>query len=311
MLREFLPRDAARLIAYYREEFAEERYLETDLDKMADLLRRSFGVGPRLVLRFARWFGRPIVRFFAVEEDGAMVGTAFLSYLSRAGFVALVQVVPEYRRRGIATQLMGACDRALRAAHREYAVLDVLEDNTAGRGLYTKLGFRTLEVREVLTRETQENPAPEHDGSGLRPLDRADASELVSLATGGLAPEQARILPPESKQFFIRPMVAQALASETMAWVAVADGRPAGFIRATVSHIMAAAHITAPLLSPSLSPGLARSLLKEAVAWDVERHARRVLCEIPVGDERARALLVESGFRPAYRLLTLYRPLGN
>lgn len=311
MLREFQPRDAAVLVAHYREEFPEERYLETDLDQMGELLRRSFGRGPRLLLRTARLFGRPVIRFFVVEENGGMVGTALLSYLTRAGFVALVQVIPEYRRRGLATQLLKACQEALRTAHRSYAVLEVLEENEIARKLYAKLGFQLLETREVLCRETAANPPVPSSGAGLRPLSRDDGPRLASMASEALSTQHALVLPPEPKQFFVRPMVAQALASETLAWVADHAGRPAGFIRATASHIMAAAHITAPLFAPSLSPEAAHSLLQEAVSWNLEHQPRRILCEIPVADDRARTLLTGMGFQPAYRLLTLYRPVAT
>jgi ribosomal protein S18 acetylase RimI-like enzyme len=310
MLREFRPRDADALLANYREEFPEDQYLETNLEEMGRLLRRSFGPGPRFLLRMARAFGRPILRFFVVEEDGGMVGTAFLSYLSHAGYVALVQVLPTYRRRGIATQLLEACTNALRAARREYVVLEVLESNTAARSLYARLGFRELESREVLSRETTGNSTPHPVTQGLRPLDRNDGAALAAIAASRLSPEHTRVLPPEPKQFYVRPMVAQALASDTMAWVAIENGKPVGFVRATVSRIMGAAHMTAPLVSPSLSPERARSLVDQAIVWDEERQPRRILCEIPMTDDGARALLVAAGFRPAYKILTLYRAVA-
>jgi ribosomal protein S18 acetylase RimI-like enzyme len=311
MLREFQPRDAAPLIAHYRDEFPEERYLGTNLEEMGALLRRSFGPGPRLLLRTARLFGRPIVRFFVVEENGGMVGTAFLSYLARAGFVALVQVLPEYRRRGVATQLLRACQDALRSARREYVVLDVVEGNIAAQALHDKLGFQLLELRDVLSRETEGNPRPSGSGAGLRPLGRTDGDALAALASTEQSPERARVLPPDPKEFFLRPAVSQALASESEAWVALDADRPAGFIRATVSHIMAAAHITAPLISPVLTPERSRALVDQAVAWNLERGPRRILCEISMTDDRARALLAASGFRPAYRVRTLYRPVSS
>lgn len=79
--------------------------------------------------------------FGRLKRDGKTVaitrGTITDSYL---GYSA-VEVAPEYRRQGLATEL-GAAMLAWGKAHGAHtAYLQVIESNAAGIGLYHKLGF--------------------------------------------------------------------------------------------------------------------------------------------------------------------------
>ncbi len=65
----------------------------------------------------------------------------------RRGHVISLAVLPEYRRRGIATRLMEAALRSLRDEYGAREVyLEVRVSNTPAINLYRKLGFRIIHV---------------------------------------------------------------------------------------------------------------------------------------------------------------------
>lgn len=313
MIREFRAQDVDAFLAIYPENFPEEKYLGTDLAGMGRVLRRTFSAYPRFFLRVSRLFGRPIVRFFVEERDGRLVGTALLSFPQRAGFISLVQVDARYRHQGIADRLMAACLQATRSARRAYSALDVIETNDPARRLYEKLEYRLLRRQVVLLRETSKGTSPSSArmAKGLRPFQPSDGDALAELARQGMSPEELEVLPPLPRHYRAVPLVSQALDSESAAWVIDSGQGPVGFVRATVSRIMTSAHLTSPLIAPGVTSEDARALVDTAVQWNVRNGAQRINTEIPEAASSAREALASAGFQEAYRLLTLYRPVGR
>jgi ribosomal-protein-alanine N-acetyltransferase len=68
-------------------------------------------------------------------------------HITRKGHVVSIAVLPEYRRRGIASALMGKALEALKDYHVSETYLEVRVSNSAAISLYKKFGFST--VREV------------------------------------------------------------------------------------------------------------------------------------------------------------------
>ncbi len=77
---------------------------------------------------------------FVDEQDGRVVATgSAISYDTRIGWIGMVLVHPEYRRRGIASAIMNRCIDALRGRGIQSIKLDATDQ---GRPVYAKLGFR-------------------------------------------------------------------------------------------------------------------------------------------------------------------------
>ncbi len=73
------------------------------------------------------------------DETGRLVATAAtLPYDGGFGWISMVLVTAAFRRRGLATRLLGRCIEMLRAAGR----VAVLDATPAGREVYRPLGFR-------------------------------------------------------------------------------------------------------------------------------------------------------------------------
>ena len=88
--------------------------------------------------------------------DGTrLVGTVLGTHDTRKGWINRLAVVPEYRRRGIATRLVRACERALRDRGLEIFAALVDGDNGASQAVFTRLGYETADIR-YFRRKTRE-----------------------------------------------------------------------------------------------------------------------------------------------------------
>ncbi len=96
---------------------------------------------------FLQMIEREDNEYFVAEEDGHLLGGCGLLLIAGEGNITNVAVVPEARRRGVAsgllTYLMAEGDRAGLTAY----TLEVRVSNAAAIGLYEKLGFVSEGIR--------------------------------------------------------------------------------------------------------------------------------------------------------------------
>jgi len=308
MLREFRRSDARAFFDLLRRHFPEEdELLRYRPDAFDEVVRRVFRPDVRLVLRLLNALRHPIIDFFVIEEDGRVAATAILTFTERAGYVSTVMVDTPFRRRGYAKRLLAACAAATRRAGRPYLVLDVLTTNEGALALYRSLGY--AHVREVayLVADLPAAPAPAVPCRSVRPMRRRDASALEAIAVGALPAPVARVLPVERKAFFVPPLVAMGLVSETQAWVIDRGHGAEGFLRATVSGATDSGHFSQPLLAPSVPADLAAELVATGVAWLRSNGKGRVVVEVPGHNTAGREALEGGGFHEAFALETLAR----
>ena len=105
----------------------------------------------------ARDFGKA---FWVALVDGRVVGYVMcrverifskldMLRVRKAGHIVSVAVLPNYRRLGIATQLMNNVLRELADTYNcDEAYLEVRVSNTQAINLYRKLGFRTVSIQK-------------------------------------------------------------------------------------------------------------------------------------------------------------------
>ncbi len=79
------------------------------------------------------------IGFIATDNDPALPDTH--------GFIIQVGVIPEWRRRGIASMLTTRCLEALHADGKYGVILHVNQNNPGAIGLYERLGFKTVRTR--------------------------------------------------------------------------------------------------------------------------------------------------------------------
>ncbi|PPK70166.1 GNAT family N-acetyltransferase [Actinokineospora auranticolor] len=85
--------------------------------------------------------GGPLLGYATVHRDGRVVGTARGCLVGAWLYVALLEVLPEYRRQGIATHLLDGLDTWAAARGATSRVLQVALVNEVARGIYADLGY--------------------------------------------------------------------------------------------------------------------------------------------------------------------------
>ena len=97
--------------------------------------------------------------YLVAWEDGEPVGHAHLA-LTDPPELQDVSVRPEYRRRGVATTLAGAAERAVVARGADRLRLSVSVDNDAALALYRGLGYGDVGIPpDVCTAPSRSAPA--------------------------------------------------------------------------------------------------------------------------------------------------------
>lgn len=196
-----------------------------DLVGVATLIERAFAgdmdASSRAHMREMRWMGALLgwMDLFASPgqgfmpgyvwlEDSQIVGNITVRKLSTFGhgwMIGNVAVAPEWRRRGIARQMMEAGIELVRHNHGDWIALQVRTDNEHARRLYQTLGFVetgemvSFECRALGTdRAVKTQPIT---GSRLRSARTGDMDRLYSLAQS-LVPESVRWAEPVYRSLF-------------------------------------------------------------------------------------------------------------
>lgn len=84
----------------------------------------------------------------AQGEDGTILGYAGLLVVLDEGYITNVAVRPEYRRQGIAGELLGVFRRFAEGNRMAFLTLEVRDSNASARALYAKHGFSEVGVRK-------------------------------------------------------------------------------------------------------------------------------------------------------------------
>lgn len=81
--------------------------------------------------------------FLVAEEPqtGKVAGYAGLLVVADEGYITNVAVFPEYRRRGVAGQIIAVFDSFARGSHLSFLTLEVRPSNAAAVALYESFGF--------------------------------------------------------------------------------------------------------------------------------------------------------------------------
>lgn len=85
---------------------------------------------------------------FVVCDEGRLVGCVMAGHDGRRGYLQHLLVLPAYRQRGIARQLVNACLDALLAQGIAKSHIEVLNDNAGARQFWQKIGWQErLDIR--------------------------------------------------------------------------------------------------------------------------------------------------------------------
>ena len=77
----------------------------------------------------------------ALDDEGALLGTAMVGHDGHRGWVYYLAVRPPQQGRGLGRALMSACEQWVREAGVPKVQLMVRDDNSAARAFYERLGY--------------------------------------------------------------------------------------------------------------------------------------------------------------------------
>lgn len=130
-----------------------EPMTEAELEGVAAVERKSFSV-PWSLQSFADELNNPHAHYFTAKEDGQVLGYAGVWLVVGEGQITNIAVLPEARRRGIATLLL---NEILHLPDADIFTLEVRESNTAARRFYEKSGFSEVGRRKAYYHQPTED----------------------------------------------------------------------------------------------------------------------------------------------------------
>lgn len=93
----------------------------------------------------------------AQGSDGTVLGYAGLLVVLDEGYITNVAVRPDYRRQGIAGELLSVFRRFAEGSKLAFLTLEVREGNAPARALYAKYGYKEVGVRKNYYDHPKEN----------------------------------------------------------------------------------------------------------------------------------------------------------
>ncbi len=114
-----------------------------DLSEVRGLEKICFPLDAWPILDIIGVLTLPGVIRLKVRVDGKIAGFVAVDVRAREklAWIATIGVLPEYRRQGLATALLEACEARLRVARIK---LSVRASNAAAQSLYQRLGYREV-----------------------------------------------------------------------------------------------------------------------------------------------------------------------
>lgn len=263
---------------------------------------------------------RELLTGFVWEEGGTLVGNTTITRadgVANDWIISNVAVLPAYRRRGIADELVGAAIEYARQRGAHRILLQVRADNEAARRLYLKHGFVTVEVVSQL-RASGAAPPPWQPNPrvAIRMPVPARWYEAYDLARASipLAVQRLRPLRPDAFQVRVHARVDRLVEWLTgrrrERWWAEVDGRLRGLLTIERGR------------GPSRMEFIIHPEGRGVVEPDLTRHAlerlrgeNRLRANVPTYQSEAIASLRECGFTEIRALeqmvLEIHRPGGR
>ena len=93
--------------------------------------------------------GVPLTRRYIVALDGnSIIGYAGIALAGDVADIHTLTVIPEYRRRGIASAMLGDLEKWAREKKVSAVMLEMREGNNEAQPLYEKAGYQAISRRD-------------------------------------------------------------------------------------------------------------------------------------------------------------------
>lgn len=125
-----------------------EKMKEEYIDDVYEIDKASFPI-PWSRDLFREEINNPLAKFIIAKDEEIVVGFAVCWFVMDECHIGNIAVLPEYRKKGIASSLFNELLKNSQEEHStKYLLLEVRASNTPAINLYKKLGFKELVVRK-------------------------------------------------------------------------------------------------------------------------------------------------------------------
>lgn len=132
------------------------RMSEKDIDAVAELEKKIFS-SPWSKESIQKAFSLNENIYLVAEEKNEIVGYCGIWTSFETADLCNIAVHPEWRRRGIADEVLAEAFRLCRKSQVEQLLLEVRESNNGAIALYKKNGFVSIDVRKAYYKSPIEN----------------------------------------------------------------------------------------------------------------------------------------------------------
>ena len=123
--------------------------------QLANIEKECFGKDAGSINALIGEFNNEFSHLFACEADGKIVGYVCVRIMYEEAQICNIAVLPEHRRKGIATELLGKVATFSKEKGCERAELEVNVENTPAVELYRKCGYKEEGIRKNFYRKSR------------------------------------------------------------------------------------------------------------------------------------------------------------
>jgi ribosomal protein S18 acetylase RimI-like enzyme len=304
IIRDFTKEDIDDVIECARESFVEEFEVEGfDPENWRRLVRWRFSVLGKMVFVFFRLFNREPMKFFVADADGKAVGTTIVTGLRNAGYIQAVMVRPEFRRKGVASELLSVAIKYIRKKGFSKAILHVASNNEPAKNLYQKLGFKEFDHTVYLTADLDSSIGFEGGGEKIQiqELQESDVDAAYEVIKRSRDPNVFAVydfLKSDLKRSFWERIARMSTAKKL---VAVRNGETLGYASCSCTTDKEAGRVRNIDVSPDVSlQGIEEELVRAGAGFIRSCGTKTVLVTVSLAKERLISKLEELGFRQRF-----------
>ena len=299
IIRDFRKEDFDDVIACSKVSFSEEIEIHGfDPEVWRKIANRRFSVLGKTLFAFLKLLNKEPMKFFVAEVDGKVVGTTMVTKRGNTGYVSTMMVHSDFRRKGIATELMKTTIEYVQKRKLARAILHVISTNKPAKNLYQKLGFKKFDDFLYLTAETDSLQIPESAGGiHVRDFQKSDLDPVYELIKTVRDPDWLRIN--DFKKNDLRtPWFSRITPmSHLKKIVAVKYEKIVGYASLSYTSAKEAGRITSIDVSPEfVSEGVGENLVRMSANCVRPFEIKTVLATVPLNKEELVKRLRALGF---------------
>jgi ribosomal protein S18 acetylase RimI-like enzyme len=299
IVRDFRKEDFDDIIECSKVSFTEEFEIQGfDPEVWRKIANWRFSVLGKTLFGLSKLLNKEPMKFFVAEVNGKVVGTTMVTKRGNTGYVSTVMVHSDFRRKGIATELMKTAIDYIRKRKLARVILHVISTNNPAKSLYQKLGFKKFDDLLYLTIETDSLQIPERTGGiQVRAFQKSDLDPVYELIKTVRDPNWLKIHD-FSKNDLKTPWLSRIAPMSTLKKiVAVKNEKIVGYASLSYTTAKEAGRITSIDASPELvSMGIEEELVRMSANYVKSSGTKTVLVTVPLKKEELIKRLRALGF---------------